>query len=93
MNKTELIKSIASDTKTSIKDVSNFFDAMLNNIKKELEKKDGSVSILGFGKFYVSLRTARKGKNPKTGEDMFFKEVRIPKFKAGKLLKDSVNFK
>lgn len=93
MNKTELIKSIASDTKMSVKEVGVFFDSMLDKIRKELVAKDGFVSILGFGRFYVNLRTARKGKNPKTGVDMQFDEVRIPKFKAGKLLKDSVNHK
>lgn len=93
MNKTELIKSIALDTKMSVKDVSVFLDSMLGRIRKELITKDGFVSILGFGRFYVNLRTARKGKNPKTGVDMQFNEVRIPKFKAGKLLKDSVNYK
>lgn len=93
MNKTELIRAMVLLTKKPTREVGLFVDAFIKTIKNELRKDMGFVTLLGFGRFYVSLRTARYGKNPKTGEGMFFNEINIPKFKAGKMLRNYVNMK
>jgi DNA-binding protein HU-beta len=54
-------------------------------------KKSGSVTLVGFGTFSVGKRAARIGRNPRTGEEIKIKAARVPKFKAGKALKDAVN--
>ena len=53
-------------------------------------KKGEKVSLVGFGTFDISERSARKGRNPQTGEEIEIKATRVPKFKAGKALKDAV---
>ena len=65
-------------------------DAMVNSIKNSLKKGD-IVTLVGFGSFYVGKRTARQGRNPRTGATIKIKAARVPKFRAGKALKDSVN--
>jgi DNA-binding protein HU-beta len=55
-----------------------------------LKKKD-AVTLVGFGTFKVSKRSARKGRNPQTGEEIKIKAKNVPKFVAGKALKDSIN--
>ena len=61
-----------------------------SNPKKALKKKDGKVTLVGFGTFSVSKRKARKGRNPQTGETIKIAAAKVPKFTAGKGLKDAI---
>jgi DNA-binding protein HU-beta len=54
-------------------------------------RKDEVVTLVGFGTFYTGKRAARVGRNPKTGEALDIKAARVPKFRAGKALKDAIN--
>jgi DNA-binding protein HU-beta len=62
----------------------------VDTIKKALKKGD-SVSLVGFGTFKVGKRAARNGRNPRTGATIKIKAAKVPKFSAGKGLKDAVN--
>jgi len=65
-------------------------DAVFEGITGSLKGGD-SVTLVGFGTFSISDRAARSGRNPRTGETIQIKASRMPKFKAGKALKDAVN--
>lgn len=54
-------------------------------------KKGGTVTLVGFGTFYVSKRAARTGRNPRTGAEIKIRATKSPKFRAGKALKDAIN--
>ena len=70
-------------------DAEKALKAFTNTVSKELKK--GKVQLVGFGTFETSKRAARKGKNPATGEAIKIPAATVPKFKAGKALKDLVN--
>ncbi len=89
MTKAELIEKIASGGKLTKTDALKALDATLNAIKGVL-KKGQKVTLIGFGNFSVSKRKARKGRNPKTGEEIKIAAAKVPKFKAGKGLKDAI---
>lgn len=90
MNKAELIDAVASNANLTKSDAGDAVDAVFDSISKALS--DGtSVSLVGFGTFSVSDRAARSGRNPRTGETIHIAATRVPKFKAGKGLKDAVN--
>ena len=90
MNKTDLINEIAEVTKTK-KEAQEVVDRVLASITKALKsRKDGVVSLLGFGTFKVVKRKARKGRNPRTGEEIKIKARKAVKFVPGKQLKESV---
>ena len=90
MTKAELVEKMASDAEISkvaaAKALSSFTDA----VTKALKKKDGKVTLVGFGTFSKMRRKARKGRNPQTGEVIKIKATNVVKFKAGKNLKESV---
>ena len=65
-------------------------DAMIGAVTMSLKNND-SVTLVGFGTFSVSARAARTGRNPRTKEAITIKAAKVPKFKAGKALKDAVN--
>ncbi len=90
MNKTELIDQIADNADISKASATRALDAALEAITAEL-KNGGSVSLVGFGTFEVGERAARTGRNPRTGESIKIDEAKVPKFRAGKALKDAVN--
>lgn len=90
MNKTELIAAVAEKTELSRKDAEKAVKAFLDTVSEEL-KAGGKVQLVGFGTFEISQREAREGRNPRTGETMSIKATRMPKFKAGKALKDMMN--
>ncbi len=92
MNKTELVDAIAKETGLSKKDSEKAVKALTESISKELKKKN-KVQLVGFGTFETSKRAARVGKNPQTGEEIKIPAAVVPKFKAGKALKDAVNSK
>ncbi|HRK39510.1 MAG TPA: HU family DNA-binding protein [Burkholderiaceae bacterium] len=90
MNKTELIDQIANDADIPKASATRALDAALAAIAATL-KEGGSVSLVGFGTFEVGSRAARTGRNPRTGESIKIDEAKVPKFRAGKALKDAVN--
>lgn len=90
MNKTELIEHIAISAGISKAAAARALESMIGAVKTTLGS-DGSVAIAGFGTFSVAQRKARKGRNPRTGDVIEIEAAKIPKFKAGKSLKDAVN--
>lgn len=90
MNKSELVDAIASSADISKAAAGRALDATVESIKKALKKGD-TVSLVGFGTFKVGKRAARNGRNPRTGATIKIKAAKIPKFTAGKGLKDAVN--
>ena len=89
MNKAELIDTVAANADLSKAAAGRALDAALEAITKALKKKD-TVTLVGFGTFSVRKRSARIGRNPKTGEEIKIKASRVPGFKAGKALKDAI---
>lgn len=89
MNKTELIAEVAKKAELSKKDAEKAVSAVIDSIAGAL-KADEKVQLIGFGTFEVRERAARQGRNPKTGETMSFPASKVPAFKAGKALKDSI---
>ena len=90
MNKSELIDQIAKSADISKAAAGRALDATVGAIRSSL-KKGGMVTLVGFGTFYVGKRAARSGRNPRTGATIKIKAARVPKFRAGKALKDAVN--
>ncbi len=90
MNKGDLIDAIAASTGLSKADAGRAVDATTSAIAGELAG-GGSVALVGFGTFSVSHRAARMGRNPATGEAIQIRASNVPKFKAGKALKDACN--
>jgi DNA-binding protein HU-beta len=90
VNKTELIDHIAKSADLSKAASGRALDAMIGAVKMTL-KKNGTVTLVGFGTFSVGKRAARTGRNPRTGEAIKIKSAKVPKFKPGKALKDAVN--
>ena len=88
MNKGDLVNEV-SKVLTTKKDAQAAVDCVLSNITKALENGD-SVSLVGFGTFKVAERKARKGRNPRTGEEINIAASKVPKFVAGKVLKEAV---
>jgi DNA-binding protein HU-beta len=89
MQKSDLIERIADDSGISKAAADRALNSLLANVTKEL-KKGGRVSLVGFGTFSISKRAARTGRNPQTGEAIKIKASKVPKFSAGKTLKDAV---
>ena len=89
MNKTELIAEVSKKAELSKKDAEKAVVAVIDSIAGAL-KADEKVQLIGFGTFEVRERAARQGRNPSTGETMNFPASKVPAFKAGKALKDSI---
>lgn len=89
MNKAELIDTVAAKADLSKAAAGRALDATLEAITKALKKKD-TVTLVGFGTFSVRKRSARIGRNPKTGEEIKIRASKVPGFKAGKTLKDAI---
>lgn len=89
MNKAELIDAVAANADLSKAAAGRALDAALAAITKALKKKD-TVTLVGFGTFSVRKRSARIGRNPKTGEEIKIRASKVPGFKAGKALKDAI---
>ncbi len=90
MNKSELIDQIAKSADISKAAAGRALEATIGAVKSSL-KKGGMVTLVGFGTFYVGKRAARSGRNPRTGATIKIKAAKVPKFRAGKALKDAVN--
>ncbi|CAM3394203.1 HU family DNA-binding protein [Marinicrinis lubricantis] len=90
MNKTELIAKVAETAELSKKDATKAVDAVFDAISEALQSGD-KVQLVGFGNFEVRERSARKGRNPQTGEEIDIPASKVPAFKPGKALKDGIN--
>ncbi len=90
MNKIDIIEQVAKSADISKAAAGRALEATVAAIKTTL-KKGGMVTLVGFGTFYVGKRAARSGRNPRTGAAIKIKAARVPKFRAGKALKDAVN--
>ena len=88
MTKDDLINEIAKTTCTK-SEAGKALNAVIETIKKAL-KKGEKVTLIGFGTFSVTKRSARTGRNPSTGKPIKIAAKKVPKFTAGKALKDSV---
>ncbi len=89
MNKEQMVEAIAKKTGLSKKDAANALATVLDVVQSELSKGH-SVVFTGFGTFAVAKRKAREGVNPRTGEKIKIAATKVPKFKAGRTLKDVV---
>lgn len=89
MNKSELIDEIAAQAEISKAAAGKALDAALVTIGNTLQRGE-QVALVGFGTFYVGERSARSGRNPRTGDTIEIQAAKQPKFRAGKSLKDAV---
>ena len=90
MNKADLVDKIAASSGISKTHAAVAIDSLIDGVTAALKKGD-RVTLVGFGTFAVSARKARNGRNPRTGATIKIKAAKVPKFSAGKGLKDAVN--
>lgn len=90
MNKTDLINSIAQKSGLNKKNSEAALNAFIASVEESLKGGD-KVVLVGFGTFEVRKRAARKGRNPQTKKEITIPASKAPVFKAGKVLKDTVN--
>ena len=89
MNKDTMIERIAEDAGINKSQADRALKSMLDSITETLKSGD-KVTLTGFGTFLVSERKTREGRNPKTGETITIPGGNVPRFKAGKSLKDAI---
>ena len=89
MNKTELVALMAEEAGLSKKDAEKALNAFIGGVQNTVKAGD-KVSLIGFGTFELRERSAREGKNPRTGEEIKIAACKVPAFKAGKAFKDLV---
>jgi DNA-binding protein HU-beta len=89
VTKSEFVDQVADRAGLSKKDAGDAVDAFLETVEATL-RRGGDVVFSGFGKFSVSNRSAREGRNPATGERIYIQASRVPKFSAGAALKKAV---
>ena len=92
MNKNELVAAVAEKAELTKVDAAKAVDALFEAVTASLKGGD-EVRVVGFGSFYISNRKASKGRNPRTGEPIDIAAAKLPKFRAGKALKDAVDGK
>lgn len=90
MNKTEFVEAVAEKADVQKSDAAKIVDSLVDVIGDTLKKGD-QITLIGFGTFLVSKREARKGRNPRTGEEIQIAASNVPRFKPGKALKESIN--
>lgn len=90
VNKAELISAVAEESGQTKADAERAVNAVIAVVKQTLQKGD-DIRVVGFGTFSVADRAATTGRNPRTGEPIQIPASKMPKFKAGKELKDAVN--
>lgn len=89
MNKSELIEHIATQADISKASAARALDAVIDGVLTSLQQGE-PVSLVGFGTFSVTRREARDGRNPRTGAPIRIKSAKLPRFRAGKALKDAL---
>ena len=90
MTKAELIEKMAMDAKITKASAAKALDSFMAGVTAALKKKDGKITLVGFGTFSKAHRKARAGRNPQTGAPIKIKAKNVVKFTAGKKLKASV---
>ena len=90
MNKAELIDAVAASADIPKAVAGKALDGVLEAVTAALKSGD-MVTLVGFGTFFVGERAERSGRNPRTGETIKIEGARVPKFRAGKALKDGIN--
>jgi DNA-binding protein HU-beta len=90
MTKAELVEAMAKDAGISKAAANKALNTFIESVKKALKKKDGKLTLVGFGTFAKVRRKARKGMNPATGEKIKIKARNAVRFKPGKALKDAI---
>ena len=90
MTKAELVEFVAEKADLTKADAARALDAMMEGVTKGL-KKEGKVTLVGFGTFTAKKRAAREGRNPQTGAAVKIAARVVPGFKAGSKLKDALN--
>jgi|TARA_Y200000002_G_C22305849_1_gene506437 DNA-binding protein HU-beta len=90
MNKNDLVSKVSDETGLSKSDSAKAVDSVIEAITSEL-KSGGDVRLVGFGTFLVTKRKATTGRNPQTGAEIKIPAANVPKFRAGKSLKESLN--
>jgi len=95
MNKQELVSALADGLKEngmdiSKKDTAVVVDMLFDIIQQELTKDDGKIQLVGFGTFGVKTRAGRRGRNPQTGKEIQIPSTKVPFFRPGKGLKETV---
>ena len=89
MNKAELVEEVSDKTGITKKQAGNVINAITDTVKETLSKGE-RITLVDFGTFHVRQRKARKGRNPRTGKKLEIPAKKVPKFKAGKALKEAV---
>ncbi|MDM8551360.1 HU family DNA-binding protein [Desulfobacterales bacterium HSG2] len=90
MTKAELIDQIAEDAEINKVQAKRALDSFMDSVISALKRKDGKVTLVGFGTFSKIRRKARKGRNPQTGAPIKIKACNVVKFRPGKRLKDAI---
>jgi DNA-binding protein HU-beta len=90
MTKADLVEKAAKDAGISKVAATAALNSFMDNVTKALKKKEGKVTLVGFGTFSKVRRKARKGRNPQTGAPIKIKATNVVKFRAGKKLKDAI---
>ncbi|MEE8432148.1 MAG: HU family DNA-binding protein [Candidatus Desulfatibia sp.] len=90
MTKAELVERMAKDAKITKVAAAAALGSFTDNVTKALKKKDGKVTLVGFGTFQKTRRKARKGRNPQTGAVIKIKARNVVKFKPGKKLREAI---
>jgi DNA-binding protein HU-beta len=90
VNKNDLVSVVSDKAGLSKADAAKAVDAVIDAITNSL-RGGTEVRLVGFGTFLVSSRAASTGRNPRTGEAISIPAAKLPKFKAGKALKDALN--
>ncbi len=92
MTKAEIIEKVAEEAKITKAAATKAFEAVIGSITQAVKKGD-KVTVVGFGTFSVSSRKARKGRNPRTGQEIKIAAKKVPRFTAGAALKAAVSGK
>lgn len=90
MTKADLIEKIAVDSGITKAMAAKALESFFEGVGQALKKKDGKVTLVGFGTFSKLRRKARKGRNPQTGEEIKIKASNVVKFRPGKKLKEAI---
>ena len=89
MKKAELVEEVSDKTGITKKQAGNVLDAVAETVTNTLSKGK-KVTLIGFGTFHVRQRKAREGRNPRTGKKLEIPAKKVPKFRAGKNLREAV---
>ena len=88
MGKKEMVEAMSKEAGLSKKDSEKALNAFMNSVEKNIKKK--AIRLIPFGTFEVRERSARTGRNPRTGQKIQIKARKVPAFRAGKSLRESV---